>query len=902
MVLVVHRNAALRKASSPRSHSSADSGTAVFEINVTSSNFNAANIEKENAERQLVPDPTEGQIYYESTNQPFFWNLDAFTSPSSSTYSNYLANLSALLSASAYGYSNVRRSLRNLGFSDITPNNYNVSNYGTVAFTLAHKKLIVGGKIETLVAVVIRGTVGSKIGPEWRSNYKAWPKFNGYHSGFWDCYVNLNSNLNIYTNNVVNPVDSNSLRMLVTGHSRGAAAANILGEHLNTSTQININNLHVYTFACPYTKMGGISIGYSNIFNIINIHDKIKYIPPFEGYYRVGIPRYFNGSDKNPDPHSMAYTYVPWMLTHTAEHFVSDNKGIGFKWGWASVECPVDVELYDENDNLLGRIINNVPDFDPNSDIFMVVENDVKHIFYMSDIKYILKLTGTDDGTMTYTVSEIDSETGEETQKQFSNVKLFDGKQMQSFFGDDIDTSGIQLFVYENGAKVFEIDENGTERKITDASPEGEITIGANKWTSFLNTITFGLFFKNTQTATITADGGDVTVEYFLSPDILALEELEALTEWQVYGGAIGLDPNSKYIVYAKLTGMSGDPVYISSGGVVIYTGSEALTHNISYAKGSGENQAADVRLNGNTVQKIMSGPHILESGKDYAVSNETIIFNADYLESLEAGEYTLTVYYNPLGLEYVDAAGNDAPATTAIALTVLPAAAVELKSIIVSTLPDKMTYTVGETLDLSSMVVTAVYSDGSEKPVEDYITTPAQGEVFAEAGKQTVIVSYAEDGINVTADFEIIIKEPGHEHDYGTYEEVITAATCIEAGEMGIYCSDCGALLGTYETAIDPDNCGCEESCNGEECACDCCEPIVFACAVKTLTASVGVQQTIAYSYSGPESGKPVFSSSNAGICAVDGDGVLTPIKAGMAIVTVKCGAVTVTIVVTVK
>jgi len=76
----------------------------------------------------------------------------------------------------------------------------------------------------------------------------------------------------------------------------------------------------------------------------------------------------------------------------------------------------------------------------------------------------------------------------------------------------------------------------------------------------------------------------------------------------------------------------------------------------------------------------------------------------------------------------------------------------------------------------------------------------------------------------------------------------------------------------------------------------------VTFTCAVKTLTAAVGVQQTIAYSYSGPESGRPVFSSSNAGICAVDGDGMLTPMKAGMAIVTVKCGAVTVTIVVTVK
>ncbi|MCL2813959.1 MAG: leucine-rich repeat protein [Oscillospiraceae bacterium] len=341
---------------------------------------------------------------------------------------------------------------------------------------------------------------------------------------------------------------------------------------------------------------------------------------------------------------------------------------------------------------------------------------------------------------------------------------------------------------------------------------EGEITIGTNKWNNFFDTITFELFFKNTQTATITAKDDGMTVEYYLSPDMLTLEELEALTEWQIYDGAIGLNPNSKYIIYAKLTGASGNPVYINSSGVVIYTDSEALTENISYIGASGENQTVDVRLNGNTIQKIMCGSYMLEDGKDYAVANETITFESDYLESFAAGEYTLTVYYNPLGMEYADADGNEAPATTAIALTVLPAVIAELKSITVSTLPDKTKYTIGETLDLSSMIVTASYSDGAEKAVTDYETTPTQGDILAEAGKQTVIVSYAEDGINVTAGFEIIITEPGHEHDY-TAE--ITKPNCTEQGYTTYTC-DCGdeyvdnyvsALGHDFSVLIDNDN-----------------------------------------------------------------------------------------------
>lgn len=37
--------------------------------------------------------------------------------------------------------------------------------------------------------------------------------------------------------------------------------------------------------------------------------------------------------------------------------------------------------------------------------------------------------------------------------------------------------------------------------------PTGEISLGQNKWKSLLNTITFGLFFKDTQDLTITAAG-----------------------------------------------------------------------------------------------------------------------------------------------------------------------------------------------------------------------------------------------------------------------------------------------------------------------------------------------------------------------------------------------------------
>ena len=65
--------------------------------------------------------------------------------------------------------------------------------------------------------------------------------------------------------------------------------------------------------------------------------------------------------------------------------------------------------------------------------------------------------------------------------------------------------------------------------KIDRTLPEGEIWIGENRWREFLNTITFGLFFKDTQTVSIeSADAlsGISKVEYAVSDKALSLDEV----------------------------------------------------------------------------------------------------------------------------------------------------------------------------------------------------------------------------------------------------------------------------------------------------------------------------------------------------------------------------------------
>ena len=110
--------------------------------------------------------------------------------------------------------------------------------------------------------------------------------------------------------------------------------------------------------------------------------------------------------------------------------------------------------------------------------------------------------------------------------------------------------------------------------------PTGEIKISENSWKAFLNNITFGLFFKDTQTVTITAadnSGETVTVEYLLSTKELTKAELDGMT-FTAYTAPFGIDPDNEYIIYVRLTDKAGNMDYICSDGIVLDGTSPVIT------------------------------------------------------------------------------------------------------------------------------------------------------------------------------------------------------------------------------------------------------------------------------------------------------------------------------------
>ena len=83
------------------------------------------------------------------------------------------------------------------------------------------------------------------------------------------------------------------------------------------------------------------------------------------------------------------------------------------------------------------------------------------------------------------------------------------------------------------------------------------------------------------------------------------------------------------------------------------------------------------------------------------------------------------------------------------------------LSDIAVTTQPVKTQYNAGEALDLSGMVVTASYENGTSMAVTAYTTSPANGAVLNTVGNQDITVSYTEDGVTKTAVITVAVTAP---------------------------------------------------------------------------------------------------------------------------------------------
>lgn len=197
---------------------------------------------------------------------------------------------------------------------------------------------------------------------------------------------------------------------------------------------------------------------------------------------------------------------------------------------------------------------------------------------------------------------------------------------------------------------------------ITDTTaPTGTILIKENSWREFWNWISFGLFCKDHVDVTITADGtgSNVTkVEYLLSNTVMEENNIpnDGWTALTKDGNAykFRIQPKSKVAVYVRITDEGGNVTIINSDGIVVYEDSKAIDTEVTYTYKENSNKDIAVEFNGNTVKSITCGEKVLAANTDYSVDYESgkIVLKSTYLNTLNAGNYTFTVSYNPMGFE----------------------------------------------------------------------------------------------------------------------------------------------------------------------------------------------------------------------------------------------------------
>ena len=291
-----------------------------------------------------------------------------------------------------------------------------------------------------------------------------------------------------------------------------------------------------------------------------------------------------------------------------------------------------------------------------------------------------------------------------------------DGSTWKDIFTLNVEgTSNVRYYLRDKDGGIT--DGKMVEISIDTVAPSGEIRIKDNSFTGrLLNIVNFRYFFSRTVNVNITGTddtSGIDTIEY---QKVASTADYDKDGVW-IKGSSLTVDPGEKFIIYARITDNAGHQTIINSDGIVVYTDVAAVSE-MNFTKSSRKNQDAGLTLNGNTVAEITKDGNRLEAG-NYTVINDRLVFNADYLNSLEAGKHRLEVTYNPLGETFTTGESNgDTPQTTTITLNVKKA------SLKVSAVPEvtPATYsplaTLGNDFTLTGGVVKAAV-DGQEIAVE---------------------------------------------------------------------------------------------------------------------------------------------------------------------------------------
>lgn len=190
-----------------------------------------------------------------TTREEKVYYSDSFFSKDNSMYNHQHAAASLALSMAGFKYKNAEAFLAEVGFEEIVPYRYDMKeDEDRAAAAFAHKT-VSGANI---IAVCIRG---GNYGDEWGSNGRLSGdkttndnqsgSYYGCHYGFHTAADDMLHQLTEYA--ASHNIELAGSKIWLTGYSRGAAVANVLGEKLQEYGVTETGNVYCYTFAAPST-------------------------------------------------------------------------------------------------------------------------------------------------------------------------------------------------------------------------------------------------------------------------------------------------------------------------------------------------------------------------------------------------------------------------------------------------------------------------------------------------------------------------------------------------------------------------------------------------------------------------------------------------------------------------
>ncbi len=363
-------------------------------------------------------------------------------------------------------------------------------DYDARAFSIATKEF----EDSILVAFAIRGTSGFSDfitdagflpdGFDIKDSSGNTVKTLDLHQGFSVFYEDTLLGWKLYQEKYGDYIKSTGkqVKFLFTGHSLGAADANICGYAANLGAfgdDVTEDDIFTYTYATPnvVTNYSEDTLNHArNIFNLLNRDDMVAFIPP--GYVKFGNCRQFKVEDEQYEGYYLFDGLKSEVGNLTNDHaFGRYVEGVkrsmfsesGENWVEHYYECPVDVEVY-YKDELVGRIKDEVTDEENMLPMF-VDDSGGKSFALPEDEDFEVRVTAYDKGSMNVKFQEtaINGEPAGEMY-EYNDIALEKGKLFSVPVREN--AAGQRVYVIDEDGKVLSVIGEDTNSSSDEKKPK----------------------------------------------------------------------------------------------------------------------------------------------------------------------------------------------------------------------------------------------------------------------------------------------------------------------------------------------------------------------------------------------------------------------------------------------